>query len=272
MTTKKCTACNKRSGLLMEMIVGERPRYHHRCYHMPCFLEMQGAIHRADDKNDTCTSDSCNAMLFLRARWYDGAILAAISACRMLTFINLAVLMYYGLLARAFLSLPAAGALYATLFALDAWTYRCNLRKMAVFAASYLYVVYVGCSESAVSDHLYDVLIIAKLAALLFAIERGARTLMLLRIVDDGKMARESGALGFTCYAWPIARYLPLYVSLLAGVGVQVAAYMLCDKMLLPPHLFLAVIGAASLVVLLYPPRVVPRWVPRWEELVSLPF
>lgn len=272
MTTKKCAACNKRSGLLLEMDVRERLKYHGRCYHMPCFLWMQGVIHNANDKNDPCTGDTCNAALFVRARWYDGVILTAISACRILTFLNLAVLMYYGLLARVFLSPVAAGVLYVAAFTLVAWTYRSNRSKLIVFIIACLYAIYVSSGESVVADHLYDVFIIAKLAALLFAIDRGVRTLMLLRIVDDGQMARESGALGFTCYAWPIARYLPIYGSLLTGVGAQIATYVLCDKTLLSLHLFFGVIGAASLVVLLYPPRVVPRWIPRWEELVSLPF
>lgn len=270
MTIKKCTACSKRSGLLMEMDVRDYTQYHGKFYHPPCFLAQQGEVHRANDPADPCPLGRCNAALFAPARWYSGVGLALAAACQLPTYLHLAVLLYYGMQASIVLSPLAFNVAYGVIGIACIAAFRTNVRRMLAFAVCYAYARYY-CSWDVATANMYDVLLIAKLTMLLWLIERGARTIMLLRVVQPTQWARESGALAWTCHAWPIHAAVPLYVSLIGGAAACGAVYV-ADGTLLPIFIWVAAIGAMSWAVLLYPPRVVPRWRAHIEELLSMPF
>lgn len=270
MTVKKCSSCNKRSGLLEEMLVPDRPHYHGKFYHAHCFLSMQGAVHRDGDPNDTCSDNSCNAALFMPARWYSGVGLATTGACQLLSYLHLAVLMYYGMLGVIFLDPVLFNFLYGALGVLCIVAYRRNSGKMLAFALSYAYARYY-CSWDLAAASMYDVFLIAKLTLFLWLFERGARVCLLLRVVHPVQWARESGTLLWTCHAWPAHDAMPMYVSLIGGAAICGVVYNVYGVLLAPPF-WVAAVGAVSFAVLAYPPRVVPRWRAHAEELLSLPF
>lgn len=270
MTVKKCAKCSKWCNLPMEMDVRDNAHYHGKFYHPECFLSMQGAVHRANDPADTCPIGRCNADLFSPARWYSGLALAAAAAGRLPTYLHLAVVLYYSMLLAVLLDPLYFNLAYGVLGVLCIAAFRGNPGKMLAFAAGYAYVRYY-CSAAVADAHLHDVLLIAKLTLLLWLIERGARTFLLLRVVDPAQWARESGALMWTCHAWPVNAAVPLYASLIGGAAVCGAVYAAIG-VLLPIFVWVAAIGAVSFGVLIYPPRVVPRWRMHVEGLLSLPF
>lgn len=288
MTVKQCAMCKKRNGILVEIMAKESPSYRGKHYHATCFLELQGSIHQANDPKDVCEDGQCNAVLFeemnipwgwkskrailsmVYAKMVATLTLFLLATTHLLSYLPLAFVIYYWMMARIFLPLPYFAGLCTFLAGWMFYAHFRNKKRMTAMLLGVAYLIYY-CDAERVSTLYYDVLLMPKIMALLFLCERGIRVCMLLRIVDANHMAKECGALLWTLQAWPLARYLPLYVSLLAGILSEGACYVLRVP-LFSPLMVMAIIGGTSYAFLLYPLSLKPRWRIHAEELFYLPF
>lgn len=289
MTVKKCAVCKKKNGMLIEMNIPSAIAYHSKYYHASCFLSAQGTIHQEDDAKDVCEVGQCNAPLFecmtkrtsvkksiysrillLMSREKTSFSLMLLAAAQWCSYLGLAVVLYYGMLARVFLSFEVFSGICVAVACLLTAVYRSNVKRLAAILSAFVYLIYF-CDAERASVLYYDVALIPKIMIMLFLCERGLRVLMLLRIVNANHLAKEYGALLWTVQPWPFLIQFPMYGSI-ACTAVVYGGVVMFKLPFIAPIYPLCLLGGISWLMLLYPVAYRPRWRIHAEELVSLPF